>query len=94
MAGQACSRRAQLHAGAILLFFLFITLGVELSDTQVCEPSIRALLGMLFISAKQLFLNRELYLAVQHSAGAILRPSIRLEGVGCDKGVGFDKGVG
>jgi len=32
------------HKGLLLLFF-FITLGLELSDTKVYEPQIRALLG-------------------------------------------------
>jgi len=53
--GQQCAPRPA-HAGlqapaprraprAQVFFFFFITLGLELSDTKVYEPQIRALLG-------------------------------------------------
>ena len=44
-------------------FFFLITLGLEFSDTNVYEPSSE----LLLITAKQLFLNRELCRSVQLS---------------------------
>ena len=53
--------------GGVDFFIFFITLGLELSDTKVYEPSIRALLELLRNTAEQLFSNRELYRSPKHS---------------------------
>ena len=53
------------------LLFFFIALGLELSDTKVYEPEIRALLGnasrFCEASAKQLYLDWKLYRTAQLS---------------------------
>jgi hypothetical protein len=63
--GAAPFRGARDRKAQLRFFVFFITLGLELSDTKVYEPYIRALLELLRNTAEQLFSNRELYRSVQ-----------------------------
>ena len=59
-----------MHPGQVLFrpsYFFFITLGPELSDYKSTSLKYEPSSELLLITAKQLFLNRELYLAVQLS---------------------------
>ena len=55
-------------------FFFFITLGLELSDTKFTSLNYEPSLELVLITAKQLFLNRELYRSVQLSPRTLQPP--------------------
>ena len=64
----------RLEIVSLSFFFFFSTVGLETSDTKVYEPEYEPSSEPLHISAKQLSLNRELYLLVKLSVHELSAP--------------------
>ena len=81
----SCPSAGPAITGTILLFFFFITLGLEMSDTKVYEPELRALLGIASRYCEAVVLRSEIVPSgtaqpapVLASQVSIVRPRCRI----------------